>query len=453
VVTVPDTTLAFTEASVHDPAVIKVADTWYVFGSHLAAAKTTDLMNWTKIADGVNDSNPLFTNVTTALADAFAWSQVTGLWAADVVQLDDGKFYFYYNTCKGDSPRSALGLAVADKIEGPYVNKGVFLKSGRWGEASPDGAIYDARIHPNAVDPQTFRDKDGKLWMIYGSYSGGIFILEMDKTTGMPLAGQGYGKHLMGGNHSRIEGAYVMYSPQADYYYMFTSFGGLDANGAYNMRVARSKNPNGPYLDAKGTDMDTVKANPPHGQKLFGNHQFSAGSGEAGVASGYVSAGHNSARYEAATQQYFLFFHTRFPGRGEQHELRVHEMFINEDGWPVVAPLRYAPLAKSAVALTADVTSADAAGTYQFINHGKDITAAIKPAQTIKLEAGGAISGAVTGTWTHRGANKVQLVLTGGATFNGVLSRQFNANAKRFVVTFSVQASDGVSVWGVRTGA
>ena len=459
-----ETTIAFAEAAVHDPSVIKSGDTYYVFGSHLAAAKTTDLMNWTKVADGVTNSNPLFANVTTALAEAFAWSQVTGLWAADVIQLDDGKFYFYYNTCKGDSPRSAMGLAVADKIEGPYVDKGVFLKSGMWNEASPDGRIYDARIHPNAVDPHMFRDKAGKLWMIYGSYSGGIFILEMDKASGMPLPGQGYGKHLLGGNHARIEGAYVLYSPQSDYYYMFTSFGGLDANGAYNMRVARSRNPDGPYVDAKGTDMAGVKANPnlplfddasiaPHGQKLFGNHQFSAGAGEAGVASGYVSAGHNSAKYEAATQQYFLFFHSRFPGRGEQHEIRVHEFFLNEDGWPVVASLRYAPLAKSAVPLAPEVTPAEAQGSYQYVNHGKDITATVKGAQSIKLEAGGAVSGAVTGSWSHRGGNKVQLSLGAAGTFNGVLSRQYNANAKRFVVTLTAQTQEGVSVWGVRTGS
>jgi arabinan endo-1,5-alpha-L-arabinosidase len=462
VVTVPDTTITFAEGSVHDPSVIKTGATYYVFGSHLAAAKTTDLMNWTRVAEGVDNSNPLFANVTTALAEAFAWSQVTGLWAADVVEIG-GKFYFYYNTCKGDSPRSAMGLAVADNIEGPYVNKGVFLKSGMWGEVSPDGTVYDARIHPNVVDPHTFLDKAGKLWMIYGSYSGGIFIMEMEPASGMPVAGQGYGKHLMGGNHSRIEGAYVMYSPQSDYYYMFTSFGGLDANGAYNIRVARSRNPDGPYVDARGTDMATVKSNPalplfddasiaPHGQKLFGNHQFSTGTGEAAIASGYVSAGHNSARYETASQQHFLFFHSRFPGRGEQHEIRVHEMFVNEDGWPVVAPLRYAPLGKSAVPLASAVTSADAQGSYQFINHGKDITATIKSAQTIRLEAGGAVSGAASGSWSHRGANKVQLVLSGGTVYNGVLSRQYNASARRFVVTFTAQASDGVSVWGVRTG-
>ncbi|MET0264315.1 MAG: family 43 glycosylhydrolase, partial [Duganella sp.] len=203
--------ITFTDVSVHDPSVIRVDGTYYIFGSHLAAAKSTDLMNWTPVADGVNAANPLFNNVVTALADTFAWSQVTGLWAADVARLPDGKFYFYYNSCKGDSPRSAMGVAVADKVEGPYVNKRQFLRSGMWGQVSEDGVnVYDALTMPNAVDPQTFFDNDGELWMIYGSYSGGIFILRMDKASGLPVAGQGYGKHLLGGNHSRIEGAYVL---------------------------------------------------------------------------------------------------------------------------------------------------------------------------------------------------------------------------------------------------
>ena len=39
------TSISFADASVHDPAVIRVDGTYYVFGSHLAAAKSTDLMN------------------------------------------------------------------------------------------------------------------------------------------------------------------------------------------------------------------------------------------------------------------------------------------------------------------------------------------------------------------------------------------------------------------------
>ena len=455
--------ITFANVSVHDPAVIKVGDTWYAFGSHLAAAKTTDLMNWTKIADGVNDANPLFTKVTAALADTFAWAQVTDLWAPDVIQLDDGKFYMYYDACKGDSPRSALGVAVADKVDGPYVNKQVFLKSGMWGEASPDGTVYDALKHPNVVDPNVFRDAAGKPWMIYGSYSGGIFIMAMDPATGLPVAGQGYGKHLMGGNHARIEGAYVMYSPATKYYYLFTSFGGLDAAGGYNLRVARATSPDGPYLDASGKDMAEVKSDPtkplfddasiaPFGQKLVGSHQFALAAGESGTPLGYVSPGHNSARYEAATNQYFLIFHTRLPGQGEYHEVRVHEMFINEDGWPVAAPLRYVPLAKSATPIAPTVTGADTAGAYKMVNHGKDISATVKPSVAIRLDAAGTVTGGASGTWTHKGNNNVAIVID-GVTYSGVLSRQWNPNANAFAVTFTAQSKTGVSLWGIRTGS
>ena len=109
--------------------------------------------------------------------------------------------------------------------------------------------------HPNTVDPDVFFDQAGKLWMVYGSYSGGIFILELDRATGFPLPSQGYGKKLIGGNHSRIEGAFILFSPESDYYYMFLSFGGLDANGGYNIRLGRSRNPDGPYFDAAGNEL------------------------------------------------------------------------------------------------------------------------------------------------------------------------------------------------------
>jgi len=48
----------------------------------------------------------------------------------DIIQLRDGKYYMYYCMCKGDSPLSALGVARADKVEGPYKNLGILLRSG-----------------------------------------------------------------------------------------------------------------------------------------------------------------------------------------------------------------------------------------------------------------------------------------------------------------------------------
>ena len=117
------TPITFQNASVHDPSVIKVGDTFYVFGSHLASARSKDLMNWTQMTSSVSATNPLFlngsANVYTELAETFKWAQSTTLWAPDVRQLADGKFYMYYNACKGDSPVSALGVAVANNDEGP----------------------------------------------------------------------------------------------------------------------------------------------------------------------------------------------------------------------------------------------------------------------------------------------------------------------------------------------
>ena len=202
-------------ASVHDPSIIKVGDVYYVFGSHLAAAKSTDLRNWQAIETRVHDQNRLIPDVYKELEEVFAWAETDTLWAPDVIQLPDGRFYMYYCACRGDSPLSALGVAVSDHIEGPYKNLGIMLFSG--GLRAPDGSLYDATKHPNVVDPHVFFDAEGELWMVYGSYSGGIFILELDPETGFPLPDQGYGKRLVGGNHSRIEGPYILYNPDLDY--------------------------------------------------------------------------------------------------------------------------------------------------------------------------------------------------------------------------------------------
>ncbi|MBR2913340.1 MAG: hypothetical protein IKC40_05420, partial [Oscillospiraceae bacterium] len=44
--------------SVHDPSIFKDADgTYYVFGSHIDAAKTTDLQNWTRFTNGYATTN------------------------------------------------------------------------------------------------------------------------------------------------------------------------------------------------------------------------------------------------------------------------------------------------------------------------------------------------------------------------------------------------------------
>ena len=43
--------------SVHDPSILQVDDTYYIFGSHMSAAKSTDLLNWEKVGVGKQISN------------------------------------------------------------------------------------------------------------------------------------------------------------------------------------------------------------------------------------------------------------------------------------------------------------------------------------------------------------------------------------------------------------
>lgn len=447
---------AFAETSVHDPSVIRSGDYYYIYGSHLQSAKSEDLVSWSTLSSGVYDGNPLIPNVTTEMAEALEWGQTDTFWAGDVIELADGKFYMYYSVCKGDSPRAAIGLAVSDHPEGPFANVGILLKSGMWGEASEDGTIYDATVHPNAIDPHVFFDKEGKLWMVYGSYSGGIYMMEMNPETGLPHPDQGYGKKLLGANHSRIEGPYILYSPETDYYYLFLSYGGLDANGGYNIRVARSERPDGPYVDSLGQDMIEARgaagsffddrAIEPYGVKLLGNYLMRREPGEAGggIGAGYVSPGHNSAYYDEETDSYYLLFHTRFPYRGEHYEVRVHKMYMNADGWPVVAPHRYSGEPDGSVA--AD----DIPGSFKAVNHGKDISSEVKESVNLMLDGNGDVSGDWSGTWKLLDDGEIELELD-GVLFKGVFVKQWDDLAKSETVAFTALSGNGEAVWGTKS--
>jgi arabinan endo-1,5-alpha-L-arabinosidase len=431
----------FREVVVHDPDVFRADGVYYIFGSHLGVARSTDLLVWDSIAGGVRDDNTVIPNVLTEMRAAFEWGQTRTFWAGTTVRMGDGKFYHYYCVCKGDSPRGAIGLAVSDGPAGPFKDRGVFLKSGMWGQVSPDGTVYDATIHPNAVDPHTFFDAGGRLWMVYGSYSGGIFILRMDERTGLPLPNQGYGRRLMGNHHSCIEAPYVLYNPDTKFYYMFLSFGGLGKDGGYQIRVARSRNPDGPYVDPGGRDM--IDAHGPKGSffdnaaiekfgaKIVGNLRFDTPAGSWG----YVSPGHNSAYRDPETGRCFIVFHTRFPGMGEGHQVRVHPLLFTSDGWPVVAPMRYAGETPQ------PVSAGEVAGDYDVVRLGRDIGKALASSTVHTLAPGG--------DWRHDPPDRLALTLD-NVTYSGRLLRQWDALGEAWTLTFTGLSADGQALWAIR---
>jgi arabinan endo-1,5-alpha-L-arabinosidase len=463
--------VAWQDIGVHDPSIIKAGSEYYIFGSHLAAAKSTDLLNWEYIsvlsANDRVDESPLFNTYSTEIAEGINWTDgFKGNWAADVIQAPNGKYWFYYNHCAqteadngGCWNRSYLGLAEADSVGGPYINKGVFLRSGYRTPAEfvahplDNGqTTWNGAVDPNAIDPAAFFDKSGELWMVYGSYSGGIFVLAMDKATGMPKAGQGYGTHLLGSDFRAIEGAYAIYSPVSDYYYLFYSVAGFAANDGYNIRIARSRQPQGPYFDPAGNDVANMAGTLEVGGKLMGGFEFTRELGEEAPSWGYQSPGHNSAWYDAESGRHLLITHTRFPsgstayaGNAEAHAVRTHEMFVNNQGWLVASPQRYVPLDGENL-----VDVAQIAGYYKFINQGKGVNNSAIQSGYLALNSNGTVTGSETGSWIIEGEGNIKLELTSGVYY-GVVKWQWDDGLKTLVPVFSAMSLAGESIWGSRT--
>ncbi|MFC5652812.1 LamG-like jellyroll fold domain-containing protein [Paenibacillus solisilvae] len=106
-----------------------------------------------------------------------------------------------------------------------------------------------------------------------------------------------------------------------------------------------------------------------------------------------------------------------------------------------VAPYRYA-------GETIDkVKREDIIGDYQYINHGKDISANIKQSVYIQLKKDNTISGEISGTWKKTGHNSAELTVD-GIQYDGVFLRQWNPTSASYVMTFSALSKKGAAIWG-----
>lgn len=140
-----------------DPAVLVENDTLWLFAGHdmngnqsgyimkdWLLYSTTDMKHWTE------HPSPLH-------IDAFKWATSKQAYAGHVVKGKDGKYYWYVSTnwC-------GIGVAVADKITGPYVdaigkplltNNDCFASSHAWA----------------CIDPAIFVDDDGTPYIFWGN--------------------------------------------------------------------------------------------------------------------------------------------------------------------------------------------------------------------------------------------------------------------------------------------
>ena len=451
--------------------------------------------------------------------DAHAWqakgNNVKGMqWAPDVIYNKTMKKWCMYMSLNGDNWCSTIVCFISsDGLEGPWIYQGPVVCSGFSGRyahngfaASGDWKNTDLAIAtgctslpqryntdkwslygPNCIDPCVFYDDDDNLWMSYGSWFAGIFMIKLDKENGLrdytytyPYQVKGvtttagaadanatsdpyFGKKIAGGWGVSGEASYIQ--KVGKYYYLFMSYGGLTAAGGYQIRVFRSEKPDGPYEDCLtstgiGAIYDKPRvnfgtdANRDEGVKLFGNYQWET------MPNAELAQGHNSAIVDHKGRA-LIVYHTRFMNRGEEHEVRVHQLFVNQDGWLVAAPYEFSgeTYTDNDIATQQLYGATEVEGDYQIIAHPyRQNTAAMayeKPV-TIHLNADGSISGEYTGKWELvSGTSYINLTLKGVATanaevkFKGVLTEQTidYTNIKALCFT-ALSSSDGLATSG-----
>ncbi len=425
-------------ASVHDPSIIAGEDgKYYIFGSHMEAAMSQDLHKWNTIASGVNSKNPLFEDLFEPDYKAFSFVGKNdeggySVWAPDVIYNETmGKYMMYFCTTSSYI-KSNLCFAVSDHIGGPYTyvdtilysgfSKGMIGKTNFYDIMPEDTDVkkyllrpsqYNNLQWPNCIDPALFYDEEDRMWMTYGSWSGGIFLLEIDKETGYPIHPETdeenkidayYGKRLIGGLHNSIEGPYILYEKESGYYYLFVSYGSLTREGGYQIRVFRSKSADGPYTDALEQEMGGVTDHYQYGVKLMGNYILPSNE------KAYMAPGHCSAFTDKDGKMYVVY-HTRFDSGSEYHEPRVHQLFVTKSGW-----LAAAPFATNGEELSQEgYQDKDVEGTWYLLNHGLSIDGNINTTKEIMLGADSDIKYEV-----EKDTNHITLMID-GVSYEGVI--------------------------------
>ena len=422
--------------------------------------------------------------VTFGNFDAHGWQKkgntVKGMqWAPDVIYNKTMKKWCMYMSLNGDNWASSIVCFTSDNVEGPWKYQGPVVFSGFLGKYAHNGyAAADdwkntdftiatgetslperynvgdkwGSFWPNCIDPCVFYDDQDNLWMSYGSWSGGIFLLRLDKSNGLrdytytyPYEVNGkaatsaaasanttsdpyFGKKIAGGYYVSGEASYI--EKIGSHYFLFMSYGGLVSTGGYQMRVFRSDNPEGPYVDCNGTSAVfnrylmnySATAVDNRGVLLFGGYKWDPMSGAE------IAQGHNSAFTDKEGRS-FVVYHSRFTNKGEGHEVRVHQLFLNDEGWIMAAPFEFdgETITNNDIATKASIADTEIAGDYQFLRHEYGQNTEAKAYETpvnIRLNADGTISGAENGTWERTAGTDYIALTIDDVVYRGVLVRQ-----------------------------
>lgn len=253
--------------AVHDPYMLKdPSGTYWLYGTHNTLASSTDMMNFsfsqncTATEKGgypfCPDIGPDFASWN-GLQVPPSWNngQNTDIWAPDVLYAN-GTYYQYYAIPiePHSGPQAIIFLATSVNPNGPWTDAGPIIES--CGTTSACTTTF------NAIDPAPFVDATtGDWWLVFGSWTDGIHIIQLDPSTGLRLQSNlTIYTVAQRGNPSAGEEGPVIYpynNGNGLYYYYFAPINVCcsGVSSTYRIIVGRSPTPLGPYLDRGGLDL------------------------------------------------------------------------------------------------------------------------------------------------------------------------------------------------------
>jgi arabinan endo-1,5-alpha-L-arabinosidase len=465
---------------IHDPAIIPFDGKFLIMGTHRRYADSQDLIHWTKL------HNNLTNDPQSVLAQAWkAWPYSpanprleANTWAPDCIWNPVMGKWCQYLSVNGDHYQSVIELLTADDVEGQWHDAGPVVYSGftpqnvertdvprilgPHADLTRYQSLTDTRI--NAIDAGLVWDENGKLWMSFGSWFGGVWMIQLDPHTGKrdttvtyPLVPDHsdpyYGIKVAGGHWVSGEGSYIRRI--GDWWYLFLSYGELVQRGGYQIRVFRSHSAHGPFVDQAGRP--AIVTHPLHknweedrGLRLMGSWAWTAsgtlnaraqGEGQNKLARIEVSQGHNSVLGPLSKVQLphpsdlqsrlidahaaFVVYHTRFAdlephtrysNGNDYYESRIRELVTTPTGWITAVPFLYQGVLSSDQ--RAQVQVNQAAGTYEifahdptysfdsFLNSDGTLYGINRP-HTVQLQQDGSVTDSTTviGSWHCNPAN------------------------------------------------
>lgn len=298
---------------VHDPVVIQQDDTYYLFctGRGISVWASRNLKEWERKASVFKEAPTWTEQVVPGFKNH--------IWAPDI-SYHDGLYYLYYSISAFGKNTSAIGVATNKSLhqEDPdyaWTDHGIVIQS------VPNRDLW------NAIDPNLAVDENGVAWLSFGSFWGGLKLFRLGEDRLTPAEPQEWytiakrerAAFTKDDNAGRaaLEAPFIF--KKNDFYYLFASYDYCcrGAESTYKVRVGRSKDIRGPYLDRSGTDMNQGGGT----LVIEGNKQW-------------PGLGHNSI-YTFEDQDYFIFhaYDMRDNGRPK---LKVSPVSWDQEGWPII---------------------------------------------------------------------------------------------------------------------